>query len=152
VVARLPALAVLALLCVSCGGHAVARSRTVPFEPGLQYEIHGNYLYLLCSGQGSPTVVLEAGYGGDHRAWSEVQPTIAGSTTVCSYDRSGLGLSQLAPRRATAREKADDLHALLAAANVPSPYVLVGHSYGGMLVHVFAASYRSDVAAVVLLD
>ncbi len=153
VVARLFAFGALALLlCVSCGGHARVKSRTVPFEPGLQYDIDGNYLYLLCSGHGAPTVVLEAGYGDDHRAWSLVQPALAGTTRVCSYDRSGLGLSQLARKRATAREKADDLHALLEAADVPSPYVLVGHSYGGMLMRLFAATYKSDVAGVVLLD
>jgi pimeloyl-ACP methyl ester carboxylesterase len=103
-------------------------------------------------GTGSPTVILEAGLGGDHRDWAIVQPEIARTTRVCSYDRSGLGFSDDGPKRASAREKVSDLHALLAAAGVPGPYVLVGHSYGGMLVHVYAATYAGDVVGLVLLD
>lgn len=142
----------LGLLAVACGGHPTARTRTVPGLPGLRYEARGNYLYLLCAGHGSPTVILEAGLGGDHRDWEPVQSEIARTTRVCSYDRSGVEFSQQAPKRATADEKADDLHALLAAANVDGPYVLVGHSYGGMLVRVYAAAYPHDVVGLVLLD
>ncbi|MGZ6669934.1 MAG: alpha/beta fold hydrolase [Solirubrobacteraceae bacterium] len=123
--------------------------------PGLKYEVNGSFLYLLCMespGTGSPTVILEAGLGEDHRDWAIVQPEIARTTRVCSYDRSGLGFSEDAPKRASAQEKVSDLHALLAAAGVPGPYVLVGHSYGGMLVHVYAATYPGDVAGLVLLD
>jgi pimeloyl-ACP methyl ester carboxylesterase len=142
----------LTLCCAGCGGHRSVRTRPVPGEPGLQYEVDGSFLYLLCAGHGSPTVVLEAGLGGDHRVWSLVQPEVARTTRVCSYDRSGLWFSQLAPKRRLAREKAKDLHALLAAAGVTGPYVLVGHSYGGMLVRVYAAAYAKDVAGLVLLD
>ncbi len=123
--------------------------------PGLRYEANGSFLYLLCMespGTGSPTVILEAGLGEDHRDWAIVQPEIARTTRVCSYDRSGLGFSEDAPKRASARQKVSDLHALLAAAGVPGPYVLVGHSYGGMLAHVYAATYPGDVAGLVLLD
>ena len=79
----------------------------------------------------------------DHRDWAIVQPEIARTTRVCSYDRSGLGFSEDAPKRASARQKVSDLHALLAAAGVPGPYVLVGHSYGGMLTR---ACVRGHVA------
>lgn len=160
-VARLTVFAVLAVLCVSCGGHAAVQSatapalktRAVPGEPGRQYEIRsGGYLYLLCSGVGSPTVILEAGLGDDHRAWDQVQPELARTTRVCSYDRSGVGFSQEAPKRATAQEKVHDLHALLQAANVRPPYVLVGHSYGGMLARVYASTYAPQVVGVVLID
>jgi pimeloyl-ACP methyl ester carboxylesterase len=150
--ARALAIGAIALLCVSCGGNAAVKSRAVPFNPGRQYDIHGGYLYLLCAGFGSPTVVLEAGYGDGHSAWDQVQSAIARTTRVCSYDRSGLGLSELAPKRASLRAKVDDLDALLAAARIAAPYVLVGHSYGGMIVHEFAAEHRSDVAGVVLID
>jgi pimeloyl-ACP methyl ester carboxylesterase len=146
------AVAVLTLLAASCGGGARVQTRTVPGEPGLEYAVDGDYLYLVCVGHGSPVVVLEAGLGGDHRAWSDVQPELARTTRVCSYDRAGLGLSQLAPRRATATAKADELRDLLAAARVEPPYVLVGHSYGGLLVRVFAGAHADEVAGVVLVD
>jgi pimeloyl-ACP methyl ester carboxylesterase len=96
-------------------------------------------------------IVLEAGLGGGHRDWDAVQPELGRTTRVCSYDRAGIGISQLAPRRATARAKAEDLHDLLSA-DADEPYVLVGHSYGGMLVRVHADRYAGDVAGVVLLD
>ncbi len=146
------ALGVLALWCAGCGGNSSVETRTVPGEPGLQYKVHSDFLYLRCAGDGSPTVLLEAGLGGDHRDWSLVQPEIARTTRVCSYDRSGLGFSQLAPKRRSAREKANDLRALLAAAGIEGPYVLVGHSYGGMLARVYAAAEASDVVGLVLLD
>lgn len=146
------ALGLLALWCAGCGGNSSVETRTVPGEPGLQYKADSDFLYLLCAGDGSPTVILEAGLGDDHRPWSLVQPEIARTTRVCSYDRSGLGFSQLAPKRRTAREKANDLRALLGAAGIEGPYVLVGHSYGGMLARVYAAADASDVVGLVLLD
>jgi pimeloyl-ACP methyl ester carboxylesterase len=152
-------LAALVLLCAGCG-HEVAPKRTappvktrvVPGEPGRQYAVRGRYLYLYCGGSGSPTVVFESGLGDSHRAWEYVAPELANETTVCVYDRAGIDYSQLAPKRATAREKVKDLHALLKAARVKPPCVLVGHSYGGMLVHLYAADYPHDVAGVVLVD
>jgi pimeloyl-ACP methyl ester carboxylesterase len=152
-------LAALALLYAGCGHGAApkrtappVKTRVVPGEPGRQYAVRGRYLYLYCGGSGSPTVVFESGLGDSHRAWQYVAPEVSNSTTVCVYDRAGNDYSQLAPKRATAREKVKDLHALLAAARVKPPYVLVGHSYGGMLVHVYAADYPQDVAGVVLVD
>src|SRR5437899_1806408 len=112
----------LALVCAACGGHAAAQA-------GPRYDVHGHVLYMLCTGRGSPTVILEAGLGTDHTSWSLVQPPIARTTRVCSYDRYGVGLSDLAPRRTTPSEKVRDLHDLLAAAAIRGPYVLVGHSY-----------------------
>jgi pimeloyl-ACP methyl ester carboxylesterase len=158
---RVLPIAALVLVCAGCGGHAVAvreaahsapKTRSVPGEPGLEYLVRGRFLYLLCEGEGSPTVVFESGLGDGHRAWQWVAPELANSTTVCTYDRAGLDFSQLAPKRATARAKVRDLHALLRAAGLRPPYVLVGHSYGGMLVHVYVSDYPRDVAAVVLLD
>jgi pimeloyl-ACP methyl ester carboxylesterase len=149
---RLLVLTALAVLCAACGGDSAVQTRTVPGEPGLQYDVDGVYLYLLCSGRGSPTVVLEAGLGGTHHDWETVQPALGRTSRVCSYDRAGLGFSQLAPKGRTPEAKANDLHDLLSAARVDAPYVLVGHSYGGMLVRVFAAEYERDVAGVVMLD
>jgi pimeloyl-ACP methyl ester carboxylesterase len=149
---RVAAIAVIVLVCAACGGDSPVATRTIPGEPGLAYEVDGEYLYLLCTGRGSPVVVLEAGLGGGHRDWDAVQPELARTTRVCSYDRAGLVFSQLAPNRATATAKAEDLNKLLSAADVDGPYVLVGHSYGGMLAHVFAANHPDEVAGVVLLD
>jgi pimeloyl-ACP methyl ester carboxylesterase len=131
---------------------AVVKTRTVPGEPGLEYLVRGRFLYLLCEGEGSPTVVFESGLGDGHRSWQFVAPELSNSTTVCTYDRAGLDFSQLAPKRATARAKVKDLHALLRAGRERPPYVLVGHSYGGMLVHVYESVYPRDVAGIVLLD
>jgi pimeloyl-ACP methyl ester carboxylesterase len=154
--------ALFALACAGCGGHGTAaterhvhkavRTRTVPGEPGRQYLVNGRFLYLVCGGHGSPAVVLESGLGGDHRGWTSVEPQLARTTRLCTYDRSGLGFSQVARKLPTARQKVRDLHALLTAANVRRPYVLVGHSYGGMLVRVYAAAHPRDVAGIVLLD
>jgi pimeloyl-ACP methyl ester carboxylesterase len=149
---RLAALVLLALFFAGCGGHGAVKTRRVPGRPGLQYEVDGNFLYLLCTGHGSPTVILETGLGGDHTSWSMVQPVLARTTRVCSYDRAGLGLSWLAPKRKSAREKAGDLHALLRAADINGPLVLVGWSYGGMLVHLYASAYPNDVVGLVLVD
>ena len=149
---RVLAVAALSLLAAGCGGDPAVQTRTPPGDIEATYAVDGDRLYLRCTGRGSPVVVLEAGGGGDHRGWDAVQPELARTTRVCSYDRAGLAFSDAAPKRATATEKANDLHALLLAADVDGPYVLVGHSYGGMLVRVYAARYPEDVAGVVLLD
>ena len=128
------------------------QTTTIAAEIDAAIAVDGDYLYLHCTGRGSPVVVLEAGLGGDHRGWDAVQPELARTTRVCSYDRAGLSFSDAAPKRATATQKVNDLHDLLSAADVDGPYVLVGHSYGGMLVRVYAARYAVDVAGVVLLD
>jgi pimeloyl-ACP methyl ester carboxylesterase len=138
-------LAALALVCPACGGHAEPQA-------GPRYDVDGHALYMVCAGRGTPAVVLEAGLGTDHTSWSIVQSAVARTTRVCSYDRLGIGLSDLAPKRAMAGEKVKDLHDLLAAAGVDGPYVLVGHSYGGLLVHVYAGTYPKDVDGMVLVD
>jgi pimeloyl-ACP methyl ester carboxylesterase len=109
-------------------------------------------MYYECAGHGSPTVVLEAGLGGDHLSWSVVAPELAPTTRTCSYDRAGVGLSARDGPHRTGREQVTDLHDLLSAAGEKPPYVVAGHSYGGLLVHEFAATYRHDVAGVVLVD
>ncbi len=149
---RVFAVAALSLLAAGCGSGPAVQTRTPPWDIDATYAVHGDHLYLHCTGRGSPVVVLEAGGGGDHRVWDAVQPELARTTRVCSYDRAGLALSDAAPKRATATQKANDLHDLLSVADVRGPYVLVGHSYGGMLVRVYADRYPDDIAGVVLLD
>jgi pimeloyl-ACP methyl ester carboxylesterase len=133
----------------------------------------GRRLYLECAGEGSPTVVLEAGFRTRADLWSEdliqpeaprtmVFPGVAAVTRVCAYDRPGTTTvleGALLPSRSdpvamprTAAESVHDLHAVLEAANVPGPYVLVGHSYGGMLMRLYASTYPDEVVGMVLVD
>jgi pimeloyl-ACP methyl ester carboxylesterase len=110
-------------------------------------------MYYECSGAGSPTVVLDAGSPDTTATWRWVQPQIAGVTRVCAYDRAGLGQSSPAPRgRRTAKTQVEELRALLTAARIPPPYVIVGHSWGGLLARIFAHAYSRATAGVVLVD
>lgn len=113
----------------------------------------GNYrLHLNCTGTGSPTVILESGAAGPSLMWLQVQPELAQTHRVCSYDRGGLGWSDPSPHPRTARAMADELHALLSAAEEPGPYLLVGHSLGGLVVRVFRDAYPGEVAGLVLVN
>jgi pimeloyl-ACP methyl ester carboxylesterase len=116
-------------------------------------DIGGRSLYLECRGVGAPTVILEGGL--DTAATQQfvpIVPGIARFTRVCAYDRANLGLSDTAPTPRTVADLADDLHALLAAADVPGPYVLVAASYGGLVARLFAHTYPAEVAGIVLID
>jgi len=113
---------------------------------------HGRKINMLCVGHGSPTVIFDAGLGDQIRAWATVQPAIAKITRACSYDRAGLGFSSPSNREGTSDNAVEDLHHLLVAAAVKPPYVLVGHSLGGMYVRLYADKYLSEVAGMVLVD
>jgi pimeloyl-ACP methyl ester carboxylesterase len=112
----------------------------------------GRHLNLFCEGAGGPVVVLEGGLGAGAWAWRKVQGAIARDTQVCSYDRAGYFGSSPAKDGRDAGAEADDLAALLKAARLAAPYILVGHSYGGMIVRLFAFRHPGDVAGLVLLD
>jgi pimeloyl-ACP methyl ester carboxylesterase len=121
--------------------------------PGRIVEIgRGRTLYLQCLGSGSPTVVLEAGFGGDTFQWQDVQPRLGRVTRTCAYDRAGFGRSIARPGVHDARDEIDDLKRLLEGAHIEPPYVLVGHSYGGVLVRVFAHLHPTETAGLVLID
>jgi pimeloyl-ACP methyl ester carboxylesterase len=121
--------------------------------PGQMIDVGGHSLHINCVGSGSPTVVIDAGWGDSSGAWSSwVQPGVAGTTRVCTYDRAGMGFSEPGPLPRTAERFAHELHALLSGAGVPGPYVLVGHSLGGLPVRVFAHEYAAEVAGVVLIE
>lgn len=111
-------------------------------------------MYYDCSGTGSPTVVLDAGSPDTSAAWRWVQPRIAREARVCSYDRLGLGKSGQPPSGAprTASEQVHELHALLTLARIPKPYVIVGHSWGGLLAVLFTHMYPRVVVGAVLFD
>lgn len=121
-------------------------------HPQRLVDIGGRRLNIICTGTGSPTVILEAGAGDSATAWVLVQPAIALYTRVCSYDRAGVGFSDPAPAPRDAKAVVSDLHALLRAADVLSPYVLVGHSLGGLYVRLYADHYPLDVTGLVLVD
>jgi pimeloyl-ACP methyl ester carboxylesterase len=119
--------------------------RLVEIEPGRR-------LNLYCTGKGSPTVVFDSGGGDETIAWAPVQPVIAAHTQACSYDRAGLGFSDPSKRTSDSTNIVDDLHRLLTAAAIKPPYVLVGASYGGLNVRLYADTYPTDVAGMVLVD
>jgi pimeloyl-ACP methyl ester carboxylesterase len=144
-------LLVAVMLVVGCGEGKPKPERVVGLE-GSIVDVGGHFLYFDCVGAGSPTVVLEAGSGGSVRNWHDVQPELAKTTRTCSYDRAGLGGSGDIPGVHDAADEIRDLERLLDRADIGAPYVLVGHSYGGLLVRMFAAAHADDVAGVVLVD
>jgi len=120
--------------------------------PGVLVNIGGHRLHLNCSGEGSPTIVLDAALGGSSLSWSLVQPAVSRQTRTCSYDRAGFGWSDAGPMPRTAARLAHELRVLLERAGIPAPFVLVGHSFGGLVMRTFASRYRTDVAGLVLVD
>ncbi|MEQ8662859.1 MAG: alpha/beta fold hydrolase, partial [Gammaproteobacteria bacterium] len=120
--------------------------------PGRRIDIGGHALHIDCRGHGGPVVVLESGIGGYSLEWRTVQGVLARETRVCAYDRAGYGWSDAAPGPRTARRAAAELHALLVAAGEPPPYLLAGHSYGGLVVREFAARWPRAVAGIALID
>jgi pimeloyl-ACP methyl ester carboxylesterase len=120
--------------------------------PGQIVDMGGYRLHLNCTGSGSPTVVIDTGWGDASAAWGWVQPEVAKTTRICTYDRAGMGWSEASPQPRTAREFAKELHTLLANANEPGPFVLVGHSLAGYTMRVYAHDYPEEVAGLVLID
>jgi len=117
-------------------------------------DIGGRRLYLSCRGSGGPTVVLESAEGDAAAPWFGVESAVAGFTRVCSYDRANVfaGASDPVPAPRTAADAVADLHALLGTAEVPGPYVLVGHTLGGLFAQLYASTHPAQVAGLVLVD
>jgi pimeloyl-ACP methyl ester carboxylesterase len=120
--------------------------------PGQLVDVGGYRLHLSCAGTGGPTVVMDAGASDFSLFWASVQPEVAQLARVCTYDRAGLGWSELSPHERTSPTMARELHTLLERAQVPGPYVLVGHSLGGLNMRLFARQYPGEVAGMVLVD
>jgi pimeloyl-ACP methyl ester carboxylesterase len=120
--------------------------------PGKLIMVDGHQLHLNCTGSGGRTVVLDAGLGGWSMEWSSVQPAIAQYTRVCSYDRAGLGWSEPGDLPGDGQHAVDELHSLLANSGESGPFVLVGHSNGGLRAALYAHTYPQEVAGVVLVD
>ena len=132
---------------------AVSRQdRKIYPPPGKLIEVDGRQMHLYCLGQGSPTVVLESGLGETLLNWHVVQKETAVFTRVCAYDRAGFGWSEPVDNPVLSPQVADTLHTLLQNAGESAPYVLVGHSIGGIHVRNFAHHYPDEVAGIVLVD
>lgn len=112
----------------------------------------GRRLYLHCLGQGAPTVILDAGYGGTSKAWVKVQPEVAKTHRVCAYDRPGYGLSDPGPMPRDGEAVARDLDHALRRARVGGPFIVVGHSAGALYMRLFAERRPRDVVGMVLVD
>ena len=115
-------------------------------------DVGGYRLHINCTGTGSPTVVIDVGLDDWSTMWALVQPEVAKTTRICTYDRAGSGWSDAGPLPRNAGQFAEELRTLLHQANIPGPYVLVGHSLGGLTVRVFTDMYPSEVAGVVLIE
>lgn len=130
---------------------ATARDRRAFPPVGRLVDAGGYRLHLYCLGTGTPTVLFESGFGMSLNAWALVQPAVARFTRACSYDRPGYGWSDEPPDPRTGTRAAEDLHRMLANADIPGPYVLVGHSMGGGQVRLFAKRYPKDVVGLVIV-
>ncbi len=115
-------------------------------------DVGGYRMYLDCSGEGSPTVVMDAGLGGSSLDWNLVQSELAATTRVCTFDRAGMGRSESAASARNPINLAEELHALLTNGNVPGPYVLVAHSLAAKNARLFAATHPDEVAGMVLVE
>lgn len=132
---------------------AEARDRRRFPPPGRLVDIGGHRLHLVDAGHGSPTVVIIPALANDVLQWLGMLDGAAAETHVCVYDRAGIGWSDAPPRgRHTPGTMASDLHALLQAADIPPPYILIGHSLGGVIGRRFQADYPQLVAGMLLID
>lgn len=148
-----PVVALLAVVSVGAGTETVQSATSAkPDMPGQLIDVGGHRLHLNCTGSGSPTVVVEPGAGMSSSTTGWITPAVARDTRVCVYDRAGRGWSDPADTTQDATQVATDLHTLLQRANVPGPYVLAGHSFGGLYALTYAARYPGEVAGMVLID
>lgn len=149
-----PLLAVLALVSVGGAYQALgARADAKAFPvPGQLVDVGGRSLHLHCTGTGTPTVLLQPGAGEISSNMGWIAPAVAQQTRVCVYDRAGRGWSDPADAPQDGLALVADLHTLLARAHVPGPYVVAGHSFGGLYTLAFAAQYPDEVVGMVLLD
>jgi pimeloyl-ACP methyl ester carboxylesterase len=133
-------------------GAATAIERRQFPHPGRMIDIGDRQLHIYCTGNGLPTVVLEAPAAGMSSAWGWVQPAVAQTTRVCSYDRAGLGWSEAGDRPYDPSAVPDQLHTLLRRAGEPGPYVLVGHGLGAVFAKLFADRFPTEVRSLILID
>lgn len=120
--------------------------------PGQLVEVNGRTMHIHCLGQGSPTIILDAGQGGWSSDWADIMPELSQDNRICAYDRAGYGWSERAEDARSPLNVADDLGALLTAAQIEPPYVLVAFSHAGLAARIFAAQHTDQMAGLVLID
>jgi pimeloyl-ACP methyl ester carboxylesterase len=133
-------------------GVATALERRQFPHPGQLTDVGGHQLHLYCTGQGTPTVVLEASAAGMSAEWAAVQPAIASTTRVCSYDRAGLGWSEAGDGPFEPAQVSEQLRQLLAGAGQQPPFVLAGHGFGAALARLHVRRFGADAVGLVLID
>ena len=136
----------------SSGWNAIALYRFRNLPPGETHVVDGHRMRIDCTGSGSPTIVMDAGLGNDGLIWGGVQPALAKTTRVCSYDRAGFGWSDALPPPRDADHIATELHGLLTAARINGPVVLMGHSIAGVYIRAYATRYPADVTGLIFVD
>lgn len=142
----------LLLLGASYQYLATQRDQNAYPAPGKLLDIGGYKLHMHCLGSGKPTVVCDAGLGGDASWWALVAQDVAQITRVCTYDRAGYGWSDASPHTRTSKHIVQELHTLLHNAQISPPYILVGHSFGGANMKLYAKTYPEEVYALVLVE
>lgn len=143
------ALALLGALYQSVSSALDRRSHPMP---GQLVDVGGYRLHIYCEGEGSPTVILDAPNMGTVSNWAWIQPEVAKSTRVCAYDRADAGWSDRSPEANDTRMNSEALHALLRNADVAGPYILVGHSFGGLFIRAYADMYPDETAGMVFIE
>lgn len=141
----------MAVLVIAVGAFLAYQA----WDPGSirgSFDVGDRSLYLECVGEGTPTIVMDSGLGRDHTAWEQVVPELRGANQTCTYDRANVGESDEALTPRTSADVVADVHGLLEAGGIPAPYVLVGHSFGGISMQLYTSTYPADVAGLVLVD
>ena len=151
-------LSLVILLCVIAAGSTIFNAAALRYyraiypAPGKMYVVDGHDMHIYCAGEGSPTIVLDAGMGNDSLAWAKVQPELSKTTRVCSYRRAGMGWRTPGPDPRDADNIASELHALLRQAGVSGPIVLMGHSMGGINIRAYATHYPQDLVGLIFVE
>lgn len=143
----------LSLFILICGGlYTPANAADMPPMPGNRYDIGSHRLHINCMGEGEPTVIIDTGLGDDSSDWQDILQLSAAITRTCIYDRSGYGWSDYGPRPRSSQRIAYELGLLLDQAEILPPYILVGHSFGGFNLRLFAAAHPDDIAGLILVE
>jgi pimeloyl-ACP methyl ester carboxylesterase len=146
--------AIVGVLCLQALAQLLCiRMDTRKFPaPGVVVNTSRGRMHVQQMGAGGPAIVLEAGIAASSLNWSVLQPRLAEFAATYSYDRPGFGWSAQSRRECTLQAMSDDLHAIVAALNLPTPYVLVGHSFGALILRVYAQRFPSELAGIILVD
>lgn len=143
---------IISLLLILIQLPALVSAKELPPMLGKRYDV-GNYkLHIYCQGQGSPTVIIDTGLGDDSWDWIQIVKDSSIKSQTCVYDRAGYGWSDVGPRPRTSHRIATELRLLLQEAQLSPPFVLVGHSFGGYNMRLFAAAHPEEIAGLVLVE